>query len=163
MRRLTLAMAVGLVALLALSGTAVGTPVEADFEAELTGAEEVPPVATATTGEARFDVNEAETAIRYELEVQQATDILGAAGAHIHCAPAGQNGPVVVFLAGALPGGLDGQVEIKATLTQANIVNDSCGATIAELVDSMEAGNTYVNAHSPAHPGGEVRGQIEEV
>ena len=31
---------------------------------------------------------------------------------------------------------------------------------IAELVDSMEAGDTYVNVHSIANPGGEIRGQI---
>ena len=84
------------------------------------------------------------------------------AGAHIHCAPEGENGPVATFLAGAFPGGLDGKVEIEATLTDANIINPACGSTLAELVQAMEAGNTYVNVHSAANPGGEVRGQIEE-
>ena len=117
-------------------------------------------VVTATSGEAKFEVNEAQTKIEFELEIEDAVDILAAAGAHIHCAPAGLNGPVVVFLAGAVPGGFDGEVEIEATVTDANIINPACGSTIAELVQSMIGGQTYVNVHSAAHPGGEVRGQI---
>jgi len=130
------------------------------FRARLTGAEEVPPVATDARGEARFKANRSLTELSYELKLEKATDILGAAGAHIHCAPAGSNGPIVAFLSGVINGGLDGKVEIKATLTDANIVNTACGATIADLVESMRNGNTYVNAHSPAHPSGEIRGQI---
>lgn len=134
-----------------------------EFRAKLTGDEEVPdPVITDTTGEAEFEVNKKQTAIEFELEVKNAVDILGAAGAHIHCAPFGENGPVVVFLAGEVPGGFDGEVEIKATITEANIVNDACGATLLELIESMKEGNTYVNVHSIANPAGEVRGQIEE-
>lgn len=160
MRRSVIAVLTVLVLALA-AGVASGNDT-LEFKAELTGAEEVPLVETETTGEAKFEVNPAMTDIAYELEVEQATDILAVAGAHIHCAPAGENGPVVVFLAGAHPGGLDGKLEVKATLTGANIVNDACGETIAELVESMRAGNTYVNVHSAAHPGGEVRGQIME-
>ena len=135
---------------------------ELEFQAELTGAEEVPPFVTATTGDAKFEVSPDQTQIEFELEIEDAVDILGVAGAHIHCAPAGQNGPVVVFLAGGVPGGFDGKVEIKGTLTGQNIINPVCGATLAELVQSMIDGDTYVNVHSNAHPGGEVRGQIAE-
>ena len=130
------------------------------FKADLTGAEEVPPLETDTTGRAHFVVNSGETEIKYKLDIKNAEAILGAAGAHIHCAPTGVNGPVVAFLAGSVSGGFDGQVGIEATLTSANIVNNACGATIAELVQSMRDGNTYVNVHSVANPGGEVRGQI---
>ncbi len=133
-----------------------------EFKAKLTGDEEVPPVMTDTTGKAEFEVNKKQTAIEFELEVKNAVDILAAAGAHIHCAPFGENGPVVVFLAGKLPGGFNGKVEIEATITEANIVNPACGATISELIESMKDGLTYVNVHSAANPAGEVRGQIEE-
>jgi hypothetical protein len=64
-------------------------------------------------------------------------------------------------LAGPVPGGFDGKVRVQGTLTDANIVNTACGSTISEIVDSMLAGNAYVNVHSAANPGGEVRGQIE--
>ena len=132
-----------------------------EFKAVLAGANEVPAVVTAASGKAEFEVNRDQTKIKFELKIRNATNILGAAGAHIHCAEEGVNGPVVVFLAGPVGGGFDGKVEIEATLTDANIVNTACGATIAALVQSMMDGNTYVNAHSPAFPGGEIRGQIE--
>lgn len=137
---------------------------ELEFEAELSGAQEVPPVDTRTRGEASFEVEDDYTSIEYSVKVKTrggtSVGLLGAAGAHIHCAPAGQNGPVVAFLAGVVNGGLDGTVKFSATLTEANIVNNACGATIADLVNSMSNGLTYVNVHSLANPSGEVRGQI---
>lgn len=131
---------------------------DADFKAELAGENEVPPIESDASGEAKFEVDG--SSMHYELEFEDATDMLAAAGAHIHCAPAGENGPVVVFLAGVIPGGIDGTAEIKATLTAANIVDPACGSTIAELVESMREGRTYVNVHSAANPTGEIRGQI---
>lgn len=137
---------------------------ELEFEAELSGAQEVPPVDTRTRGEASFEVEDDYTSIEYSVKVKTrggtSVGLLGAAGAHIHCAAAGQNGPVVAFLAGVVNGGLDGTVKFSATLTEANIVNNACGATIADLVNSMSNGLTYVNVHSLANPSGEVRGQI---
>jgi len=158
-----IALIAAVAAMMALSGVAQGSGGfdEADFRAELSGAAEVPPVETDTAGEAKFIVRG--DSIDFELEIVDADAILGFAGAHIHCAPAGVNGPVVAFLAGEVAGGFDGTVEVKATLTEANIVNDACGATVAELVESMRSGDTYVNAHSFDHQGGEVRGQIQEV
>jgi len=133
-----------------------------EFKAVLKGANEVPPVTTNATGKAEFEVNRDQTKIKFELTIRNATDIFsGANGAHIHCAAEGVNGPIVAHLEGPIPGGFDGKVVIQATLTAANITNTACGATIADLVQSMRDGNTYVNAHSTAHPGGEIRGQIE--
>lgn len=144
------------VALIAGAGGGSGR----NFKANLSGAEEVPPVATDTSGKASFHANQAETEISFRLKIKGGDAILGAAGAHIHCAPAGSNGPVAAFLAAAVPGGFNGKVDIKATLTDANIINPACGATVAELLDAMAAGDTYVNVHSTAFPGGVVRGQI---
>ena len=128
------------------------------FKARLSGANEVPPVETETTGKAKFVARG--DSIDFELEVEDADDVFGAAGAHIHCAPAGENGPVVAFLAGPVTGGFDGSVEVEATLTAANITDPACGADIAGHVESMRQGRTYVNVHSTAHPNGVVRGQI---
>ena len=162
MRKL-ITLIIVIVTVLALAGAAQGRPKqfsESDFKAELSGDAEVPPVQTDTSGEAKFITHD--DAIDFELEIDDAVDILGAAGAHIHCAPVGENGPVVVFLAGVVPGGLDGTIELKATLTEANIVDTACGETIAELIESMRDGNTYVNVHSIANQAGEVRGQIAQ-
>ena len=162
--RKQLATAISLFGLIAFSGIAHASDPPSDlfFRAELSGDQEVEPVVTDARGDAKFDVNGAETEIEFEFEVKNGVGILGAAGGHIHCAPAGSNGPIAAFLAGeAAPGGFEGKVEMKGTFTDAHIRSTDCGDTITELVDAMLAGDTYVNVHSVANPGGEVRGQIE--
>jgi hypothetical protein len=132
-----------------------------NFQVTLSGDNEVPPVVTDTSGTAIFHVNQDWTEIRFKLDVNDADNVLGAAGAHLHCAPAGQNGGVVVFLAGSFPPGYDGDIQLRGTLNDSNIINPACGADIAELVDSMLAGNVYVNVHSTAVPSGVIRGQVQ--
>lgn len=131
-----------------------------NFRVVLTGDEEVPPVETDTTGTALLQVNRERTEIRFRLDIRNADAILGEVGAHLHCAPVGVNGPVVAFLAGIVPGGFDGTVRMEATLTDSNIINEHCGETIQELVESMLDGSVYVNVHSIDNPGGEIRGQV---
>ena len=133
------------------------------FKATLTGDQEVPPVGpviTDTTGKAFFRLNKAEDEIEIQLHVNDGVRITQS---HIHCAPAGVNGPVVVFLAGLHGAGLDidGKWVSNATIKTTSIVNTACGATVSALAASMRAGNTYANVHSVAHPAGVVRGQIE--
>ncbi len=142
-----------------------GAPLAADamvFRAELTGDEEVPaPVVTPTRGRAIFMVSRDLSEIRFKLELRRAENLLAVAGAHIHCAPVGQNGPVAAFLAGMVPpNGFDGKIKAEATLNDGSVLSTPCGTTIAELVDAFLAGQAYVNVHSAAYPGGEVRGQI---
>lgn len=150
-------LAAMLAAATAVAGAGVPNP---NFRADLTGDQEVPPVVTDTSGTAKFHVDLRTGEISYKLVVTDASGLLGVAGAHIHCAPAGQNGPVSAFLAQPVPGGLDGRVVIRGTLDDGDVIPTPCGADLASLVDSMRAGDTYVNVHSIANPPGEVRGQI---
>jgi hypothetical protein len=131
------------------------------FRADLSGDQEVSPVVTDTTGDFRLTFDDFEGTATYRLKIREGTRITQA---HIHCAPAGANGSVVVFLAGFHGAGwdVDGKWIDNATLTDVNIVNNVCGATLAELIEEMRNGNTYVNVHTIANPGGEVRGQIRE-
>lgn len=145
--------------LLLVSATAVGNGA-INFRVQLTGDQEVPPVDTDASGFAILHVDQALSAIRFRMVVTGADDILGAAGAHLHCAPAGANGPVVAFLAGSAPPGFGGRIDVRATLDDGSILNPACGANIAELVGSMLDGNVYINVHSLSHGGGEVRGQV---
>jgi CHRD domain len=139
-------------------------PANADelFKAILTGDQEVPPVATETTGRALLRLNKAQTEIEIQLSVSDGVRITQS---HIHCAPAGVNGPIIIFLAGNHPAGLDidGKWVSNATIKDTSIVNTACGSTVAAVAQQMRNGNTYVNVHSVAHGGGEVRGQIESV
>ncbi len=154
-----------LAALLAVPGLA-----QADgwkFEARLEGAQEVPPVVTETTGKFEIEFDETFNSAEFELKVKDGVAILQA---HLHCAPAGRNGPVVVFLSGLIPGGFDVDGDLaEFTLTDANVaaVGANCvpsiGMAITSLADlavAADHGNIYANVHSVARPGGVVRGQL---
>jgi hypothetical protein len=157
---------VSLLALLVLSSTAYGQETR-HFEAELTGAQEVPPVITETEGEITVRFNRERTEAKFRLIVE---DGVAVTMAHFHCAPAGFNGPIVAHLFGMIPGGfnVDGRLA-KFTLTDANIVlTANCVPTIgrqianvADLAQAMQEGLIYANVHTVANPGGEIRGQLK--
>ena len=128
------------------------------FVARLSGANEVPPVETHSAGQMQIRFDRDRTEGRFRLNVTNGRRVTQA---HIHCGPEGQNGPVVLFLAGFHDRGWDVNGRfVEATLTNDNIVNTACGETLADIVESMRAGNTYVNVHTVANPSGEVRGQL---
>ena len=155
MRRFFTLVAV-LVAMVALTGVAGADEL---FKAVLTGDQEVPPVTTDTTGRAFLLLNKDETAIEIQLFVSSGVRITQS---HIHCAAAGVNGPIVVFLAGLHAAGLDidGKWVSNAVIKDSSIINTACGATVAELAASLRNGNAYVNVHSVANPSGVIRGQV---
>ncbi|HEV8554515.1 MAG TPA: CHRD domain-containing protein [Casimicrobiaceae bacterium] len=130
------------------------------FQARLTGDQEVPAVATNTTGRFEILVNEDQTAGEYTLRVESGVRVTQS---HFHCGAAGVNGPVVVFLAGFHVAGwdVDGKWVSNATITDANVINPACGTTLAAIFEQARNGNIYVNVHSVAHPGGVTRGQLE--
>lgn len=140
---------------------------EQEFEARLSGSEEVPAVVTDTRGKVEIVLNADETKAEFELEVRRGVRVTQS---HIHCAPRGVNGPIVVFLAGFHSRGwdVDGAWVENATATDANVMPPPVGSTcphvinnLRDLAHAMRAGDTYVNVHTVAHPGGEVRGQLE--
>lgn len=132
------------------------------FKARLAGAFEVPPVETETRGMAKFRFNRDFSYMYFTLVVREGIGVLGANGAHLHCAPAGENGPVVVALAGESMPGFDGTLVLRAGVTDANVAGDTdCGPSLLDLAESMLEGNVYVNVHTSDFPAGEVRGQLK--
>ena len=107
----------------------------------LSGAQENPAVTTAAagTGTLTFDRNTGAVSGRVT------TFGITATAAHIHEGPVGVNAPVIVPLAQTSPGVWD--VPAGSALSVAQI-------------ESFLAGNLYVNVHSAANPGGEIRAQI---
>lgn len=132
------------------------------FVTNLSGAEEVPAVDTRARGQAIFKLSEDGSELSYRLIVANLIDVLMA---HIHLAPVGVNGGVVVWLypsappAELIPGRTSG-VLATGVITEANLVGALAGATIADLVAELESGNAYVNVHTVMWEGGEIRGQI---
>jgi hypothetical protein len=74
----------------------------------------------------------------------------GTTAAHIHNAPAGTNGGVIIPLTGFPTGVTSGNYTMSFNLTPAQI---------ADLL----AGNLYINIHTTGIPGGEIRGQIKVI
>jgi len=143
-------------------GTAVTAAADELFQARLSGDQEAPPVGPVVTDTAgRFEVlvSKDRKSAEYTLRVENGTRVTQS---HFHCGPAGVNGPVIVFLAGFHAPGwdVDGKWVDNATVTDANVVNTACGATLAEIFEQARAGNVYVNVHSVAHPAGVARGQL---
>ena len=95
MRRYAMAVAVLLIALLVQRGGANGQGRE--FEAFMTGDQEVPPVATEMLGSVGIRFNDDFTAAKFTLTVKDGVRVTQA---HIHCGAQGTNGPIVVFFAG---------------------------------------------------------------
>ena len=132
------------------------------FTASLTGGAEVPAVSTLAQGKAIFKLSQDGQSISFRLVV---ANIENVTQAHIHLAPAGANGPVVVWLypggppAQLIPGRFDG-ILAEGTLTAADLVGSLAGGTLKDLLENMASGNAYVHVHTSQFPGGEVRGQI---
>ena len=136
------------------------------FTAHLSGANEVPAVDLNGEGEAIFNLSEDGTELHYKLIV---ANIENVTQSHIHCGEAGVNGPVVVFLFGLNPAGVtQNGVLAEGTITSANIIPRGTSAacmgglaTFENLLERMRNGSVYVNAHTLAYPGGEIRGQVK--
>ena len=132
------------------------------FVAHLWGREQVPPVVTQALGVATFEVAADGGSVRYRLELSRAVNVQMA---HIHVAPPGQNGPVAVWLYPSAPppqlkpGRFDGELA-SGVLTAANLVGPLARQPLSALLERMRLLETYVNVHTVARPGGEIRGQI---
>lgn len=148
MRRLCLLVFATLILSLAgapPAGAEEGDPVRF-FTTDLSGAEERPgPGDPDGRGFAHVVTVPSIGLLCYVIFVQNVT--LPATGAHIHQAPAGEPGPVVIPLknpnaAGFSSGCVQGDPDIQG------------------VHDNPEA--YYVNVHNDDYPGGAVRGQLEE-
>lgn len=137
------------------------------YMADLSGDQQVEPVESEAWGKFKMWAEGDASTAKFWVKVKNGTRLTQA---HIHCAAEGSNGPVVAFLAGFHELGWDVNGKwSKAFITDENIlaneeVSDECPhviVTLADLMAAMDAGDAYVNVHSIANPGGELRGQIE--
>ncbi|MES2436756.1 MAG: CHRD domain-containing protein [Patescibacteria group bacterium] len=131
------------------------------FSANLSGGMEVPPVTTQGMGTSEFHVSGDERTIHYKLGVHNLSSPV--TGAHLHCAPMGQNGPVVVPLANPMGSTTHMMSEGMITESQITAASAACSPNIrtaSHLVQAMREGQMYVNVHTELHPSGEVRGQL---
>lgn len=113
------------------------------FDVTASEREEVPTSGSLATAQASFTINVATG----DAEGTLTTSGITATAAHIHSAFAGSNGPVLVPL--------------DQDPADASIFTVPVGSTLSVAdVDELLAAGLYVNVHSSAFPGGEIRGQV---
>lgn len=125
----------------------------ANFSASLSGQGEVPPVQTIANGTA--DLVPTNDGVNYLVNT---TNLEGIAAGHIHLAPPGQNGPVVVTLFNIIS--QQNRSYFNGNFTGENLEGPMQGKPLRELIGAMNNGTSYVNVHTTKNPNGEIRGQI---
>jgi len=115
-------------------------PTSTRFTALMSGAQEVPPTPSAATGTAVGWLHMPDQRFVYMVN---SAGLAGVTAAHLHIAAAGINGPVVF----PLNGGAGTYCGVSPRLTDAEVT-------------ALNANGTYMNIHTAAFPGGEIRGQM---
>lgn len=119
----------------------VGLASAATVHVKLTGSHEVPPVKTMARGAGVIEIA-ADGAVSGQVKTRGIHGTM----AHIHEAGPGKNGPAIIALAPGPHGTWVVPAGSKLTPDQ---------------YKEFLAGHLYINVHSDAHPGGEIRGQLK--
>jgi len=128
-----------------VASDAIANTSEISFVVPLTSAQEVPPVLfPEASGEASLTLNSLTGELSGTIAVSGLTG--QASMAHIHKAPLGEIGPVIV--------GLESNTDGSLWTIPTDTVLDT------PQISDLTAGNMYFNVHTEANPEGELRGQI---
>jgi hypothetical protein len=127
-------------AAIVLAGCA-GMSATKQVNATLKGAEEVPPVNTSASAMGSITVNE-DHSVSGSVTLSGIAPVAG----HIHVGARGKNGPVAI--------GLTKSSDTVWVVPAGAKFND-------EQYKAFLAGDTYLNFHTPANKGGEIRGQLQ--
>jgi CHRD domain len=112
------------------------------MKADLTGAQEVPPVTTQGKGTAEVTFDPGSKQLSWTVNYSGLSG--PASAAHFHGpAESGKNAGVAV----PIPNQANSPIKGSATLTDAQAAD-------------LQAGRYYINVHTAANPGGEIRGQV---
>ena len=129
---------------------------------DLFGTQEVPPVTSAASGASWVIIPEVPVELSVEIEVDVAP-VTPITRAHIHLGDVGANGGRLFDLcgeAGTPPCGTMESFSAVLDATDVRAVGDIAAGDFAAAVQAIRDGRTYVNVHTEAFPGGEIRGQI---
>lgn len=111
------------------------------FRFPIEGAQEVPPVVTAATGNCSLTLTGLAVNVECTFQGLSSSPLFS----HLHLAPAGQNGPVFVTL--------------TPTAATSGTITGSADLT-AEQAAELRSGRVYLNLHTQVYPPGELRGQV---
>lgn len=140
-RKTWLPISAALIVAVCVLGVYPGIAPAAEVKVVLAGDQEAPPVKSAGSGGGTITIGDDKS-----VSGSVTTKGISATAAHIHEAPPGKNGPVIIPL--TKEGDDTWKVQAGAKLSDAQF-------------KSFESGNLYVNVHTTANPGGELRGQLK--
>lgn len=141
------------------------------FTATLEGGQEVPAVTTSASGSATLTLNDDENRLEISIQINgldldgnqtPGTNQDNVTAAHIHRAAAGVNGGVVFGFIGP-DNDTNGDLVIDpvaGTIFSAWDLNEGNSTTLAAELDNLKNELLYINVHTVAESGGEIRGQI---
>jgi CHRD domain-containing protein len=130
------------------------------LRATLNGGEETPtPVLSGAVATAEVAVD----TVNQEIAVQMRVFNLptGSTASHIHIAPRGVTGPVVIDF--PIGRGVTGDFTLNFRLHDGAVFHPRPEIGINTFADALQAivgGQAYVNIHTTTFPGGEIRGQL---
>lgn len=135
------------------------TTFRATHVAELTGADNVPPVETASTGRLSLNVDPAESTVSFLLEVDGLTNTRSA---YIFEGPPGTIGEAVaeLFDGPTIEDAYRGKVA-EGEISVDDLMGRLEGKSIADLITLLQSGDAYCSVGNNSYPDGAIRGQIE--
>ncbi len=173
-RLLVVAVTVGIAVATIATASSATTDVQSAqnvIRVQLVGYAETPlALSSPASGQFRLQINDQKQEITWQLSYADFPTAV--TQAHVHFGSPAQTGGISFFLCSNLGNGpADTQAcpaapaRISGTITAADIIGPAAQGSAAtefgEVVDAIHAGSTYVNIHTTAFPGGEVRAQLD--
>jgi CHRD domain len=139
----TFAAAILLVGAVALASCSSSSSNVASLGATMNAASEVPPNSSTGTGNADVKLDKTTKTVSWTISYSGLTGDAGAAHFHGPAAPGANAGVVIPIASGSVP-------------------NPAVGSKVLtdDQIADLMAGKWYVNIHTKANPGGEIRGQV---
>ena len=169
MRRVVMTLAIGFAALVGTAQTAQAQPETIQWPAcsgcirlfaVLSGNNETPApgVVTGANGTAAVTVDMVTLTVTWNIQVFNIPT--GTNNAHFHVGGSGVAGPTVVNI--PFTSGATNDYTLTGSATPANLLvrGDQGIRAWEDFIQSLLAGQTYINIHTTANPGGEIRGQV---
>jgi hypothetical protein len=127
----------------------------AGFTSQLSARENVPPTVNSNaTGTASVILSPDRQRISYNLTYLGITDGISSAGGHFHAGARGLNGPLEKLI---VPPNAPNAYTVVGEWSTSDA---GAQPLTSAIVDSLIAGHIYINLHSGAYIGGEIRGQV---
>ncbi|MEW6320114.1 MAG: CHRD domain-containing protein [Acidobacteriota bacterium] len=127
--------------------------------AKLSGANEVPGVVTGAGGTATVTVDVTRQTVSYVIDVFNMPS--GLTAAHFHAGGPGVAGPVVANI--TITPTISNDFTVTGSVSSITVRDAQGIRSLEDFIQALVGEQLYINFHSAANPGGEIRGQVLRV